>query len=257
MKTRLLITLLIAGLMSNAQSFLTIGEVFDFEIGDEFHLKSQLPNETPNAERQTIIAKEFSNSNDTVFYTIARDNYVTAYEEYPEPHLEYYFFKDTISKHYTNLDSLIFVYNGCIPYDTLIENSEFYCDSLINGYSCYVGEFEPDFYIDEFGKGIGQVYEYVVFGECGSPDLTTSIGETEIDEKLNIYPNPAENFVQIIFDNNKGKYLIYQVFDLKGKLIRTYCSDNNTIDITNLNSGLYILKIQIESKIVTRKLIIE
>jgi len=54
---------------------MTIGEVFDFEIGDEFQIRGSATGQPPNADWITIIAKEYSTESDTVFYHRYHDSY--------------------------------------------------------------------------------------------------------------------------------------------------------------------------------------
>lgn len=83
------------------------------------------------------------------------------------PYLEYHFWTKTETVRYTNPDSCITYYNdrkpydsSMIDYDTINNFSEDYCDSLINGYSCVIGDFEPVYYSNLFGKGLGLVKDY-------------------------------------------------------------------------------------------------
>jgi hypothetical protein len=65
----------------------------------------------------------------------------------------------------------------------------------------------------------------------------------ELKNKINIYPNPAANqiFVQIISDFK------YEVYDALGKMAlrgqSNQSGDNQKIDISKLNNGVYTLKI--------------
>ena len=58
------------------------------------------------------------------------------------------------------------------------------------------------------------------------------------DEATIIYPNPTDDFLQIITDKNIDKAIIY---DNTGKKI--VVSENNTVNVKNLNSGMYFIKI--------------
>jgi hypothetical protein len=69
--------------------------------------------------------------------------------------------------------------------------------------------------------------------------------------EINIYPNPAKNFINI---DKEGKVFIY---DIQGKL---QISEQNffggKINISNLKAGIYVVKIISEEKIYTKKLIV-
>nr|WP_224491451.1 T9SS type A sorting domain-containing protein [Robertkochia marina] len=60
------------------------------------------------------------------------------------------------------------------------------------------------------------------------------------------YPNPARSFVNLVLPTNTR--VNYQVFNLQGKLMQKgevdgMLSRNPQIDISNLPSGLYMVKV--------------
>jgi hypothetical protein len=72
----------------------------------------------------------------------------------------------------------------------------------------------------------------------------------ENEETLNVYPNPTSSKLYIQGRLNAKK----QILDISGRVL--LCTDENEIDISNLNQGIYIL--QIENKkgnIETRKIV--
>ncbi len=289
MKTITIFTFLIFTIISNAQPILKIGEVFDFEIGDEFHIKSNLQNQPPNSSRLKVIDKDYSEDNDTVFYKIARDNYTSTYYSEPEPHLEYLFTKDTLSSFYTNLDSSIFTYYSNLQYDSIVKNydthfsydsvlevSMDYCDSLINGFTCGLGDFEPNRYSYEFGRGIGITYEFYeegtsggnpskdksLFyykkqsGECGTPDNTTSIEKNYFIDNIKIYPNPVDDIINIELTDN-GK-VILRLFDSNGRLqVEKLIENSDIINVSRLTKGIYFLNFKLKNGQINRKIIIQ
>ena len=92
MKKILFIILTFASLLSYSQGLMTIGEVFDFSVGDKFHYKVSPPQVPTAVDRITITGKYFSGSGDTVFYQRFHDSYWTEVDWIPEPHLIYHFF---------------------------------------------------------------------------------------------------------------------------------------------------------------------
>ncbi len=85
------------------------------------------------------------------------------------------------------------------------------------------------------------------YGSSTSPSFVTSCITTGTSNRIinqnsgfNIYPNPADNVIQI---DGAGNYKI-QLFDIIGnKLIEKYLFDNATLDISKLKQGTYIIKI--------------
>jgi hypothetical protein len=102
-----------------SQENLTIGEVFDFEINDEFHYEIlQRFTSYPEGERILVTDKYYSADSNTVTYIFSRNGYSSWFEDEPEPHLEYSFWNDTKSESYTSLDSSIYHFELYMRYDT-------------------------------------------------------------------------------------------------------------------------------------------
>jgi len=63
---------------------------------------------------------------------------------------------------------------------------------------------------------------------------------------VKIYPNPASNIVNVSMSNNKFKNTEYIIYSIEGKLIKSgklQNKSNNSIDISDIESGLYYLHI--------------
>ncbi len=67
---------------------------------------------------------------------------------------------------------------------------------------------------------------------------TTEINELNKNlESFAFYPNPAEN--KIYFDSN---FDLIEIYDLSGQLVNSYSNPRSTIDLSELQSGIYLLK---------------
>ena len=88
------------------------------------------------------------------------------------------------------------------------------------------------------------------------PSNTQSLSEVELEKMCYLMPNPANNYFKVM-----SHYTInnIQVFDMVGKLlIETKVSNfEKDIDISNLSSGTYIVKINTTKGSVKKKLIVE
>lgn len=88
------------------------------------------------------------------------------------------------------------------------------------------------------------------------PSNTQSLSEVELEKMCYIMPNPANNYFKVM-----SHYTIndIQVFDMVGKLlIETKVNHfEKDIDISNLSSGTYIVKINTTKGSVKKKLIVE
>ncbi|MFD0932025.1 T9SS-dependent M36 family metallopeptidase [Psychroflexus salinarum] len=73
-----------------------------------------------------------------------------------------------------------------------------------------------------------------------------------------IYPNPAKESFSLSLTNGNLANALVNIYDMNGKLILSRTSDNNQkVDIQTLNSGMYIVLVESESKTYTKKLIVE
>lgn len=81
------------------------------------------------------------------------------------------------------------------------------------------------------------------------------------DSQFSIYPNPADNFVELKFNKNLGKNAVITIYDIQGKMILNSENQlqNNTVqfNVSSLKSGLYFLKVNNGLLEETRKLIIK
>ncbi len=69
----------------------------------------------------------------------------------------------------------------------------------------------------------------------------TSVETIESDH-IRIYPNPATTFIRISNDRNRNSF--YQLFSIDGRLLMSgVCKQEETINISKLPKGLYLLKV--------------
>lgn len=93
-------------------------------------------------------------------------------------------------------------------------------------------------------------------------ESTLSIDNTEIDN-INIVfcPNPSEDILKIITKNTIRKISNVQFFDVNGKNIevelKNATADYTSFDVSNLNSGMYILHVVFEDGFTLKKKIIK
>ena len=85
-------------------------------------------------------------------------------------------------------------------------------------------------------------------------------GIEEIEKKtISIYPNPANDFISICIDGQRQSMDIHGVFvqDIYGKLMDIHVINNNQIDISDLQSGVYLIKIESLEGVFYKKIIKE
>ena len=73
-----------------------------------------------------------------------------------------------------------------------------------------------------------------------------------LNEVVNMYPNPVENYLTI---RSKSEITRVQVYSLLGDLVIDVKTNFLRINLSNLNSGIYMIKIHSNQFFVTKKLI--
>lgn len=124
----------------------------------------------------------------------------------------------------------------------------------------YPGVFnEGMIYIATYGRGLYRCDEYLVENtELNVEDatMTETFG-------VEIYPNPIFSNATINFNVGAKANVSYQIFDLSGRMISnnvlgTYTAGSHsaTLNVENLTSGTYIIKVQAGAKSYTEKVIV-
>ena len=85
--------------------------------------------------------------------------------------------------------------------------------------------------------------------------LNTTSNQVE-DNKINVYPTLVEDFTTIT-GNNLSTFKEIKVLNIRGQLVahKTKLENAVNLDLSNLNSGVYIVVIQHKNKIITRKIV--
>lgn len=91
-----------------------------------------------------------------------------------------------------------------------------------------------------------------------------SLGQNSIDildaeNLIIIYPNPAKLFVKVLINKENIKPKSIDIIDVSGRIIKHYnCNtNNNTLNISELKTGLYFINILVNNNIITKKLIVD
>lgn len=88
--------------------------------------------------------------------------------------------------------------------------------------------------------------------------MNNSLGFPELSEKVKVgvYPNPAYNSIRIVNNSNERVKQI-SIFNLSGQLmLQTYTADKK-IDVSAFNSGMYIVQIETEKSVYSKKLMVQ
>ncbi len=86
-------------------------------------------------------------------------------------------------------------------------------------------------------EGVQQPYEISV---------VTAIDETQgINLSVSAYPNPINDYLTLNVDDFESSILSYQLYDIRGKLLRSkrITGKQTTISMSNLVHGTYLVKV--------------
>jgi len=76
----------------------------------------------------------------------------------------------------------------------------------------------------------------------------TGIEEYNVESKLRFYPNPVENTIYLVHESVQS----YRIYDLSSRLV-SQGRYARTVDVSELQKGIYILEIQVENAILKGK----
>lgn len=97
-------------------------------------------------------------------------------------------------------------------------------------------------------------------------EYTTSksaVEEYEAVSNLSVYPNPANDFVKINFDTDRSNILEISLYSITGQslysniLTNFYGNYSNSIDVSNLAKGVYLLKVRTDKGVSARKVVVQ
>jgi len=83
---------------------------------------------------------------------------------------------------------------------------------------------------------------------------TLSIEETPLNKLIKVYPNPAQDYLYIDSKVAINKISFYNMFGMQ--VLKNASLENNSIDISELSSGIYLLEIVSDSKKTIKKVVI-
>ena len=83
---------------------------------------------------------------------------------------------------------------------------------------------------------------------------TLSIEEKKTKNSIKIYPNPANNYIEI--QANNIRILEISIIDIQGKVVLKKVRKFKKIDVSKFTSGMYFIKLKSEKATITKKIII-
>ena len=92
---------------------------------------------------------------------------------------------------------------------------------------------------------------------------TSSVKESRFwDNRLSIFPNPASENVKLSFENSKGEYVSFILYNMQGRKVFESEADNDVsiqknLDVSKLPAGNYLLRVTVGTKMLGIKLLVE
>lgn len=249
-----------------AQLTLTVGQVYNYNIGDVFQYNYTPSYTSPTYITDTVISKTISTSLDTVKYTYKRYSYklpscmscsaIVSSSTYSN---SYHSLSSPFS--YSNLSDCGFsIILPCVK-DTIIASG--FCGKKTFK-SQWVGVPSPTvvsvYTISDanFSEGLGQTYLYIenignfdpsytnmiFYNKSGITCGTYAVGINEIViNKFLLFPNPTNSTLTILDEQNDFKNSIIEIKNNFGQTVMLIPFSDN-IDISKLASGMYYFSVR-------------
>lgn len=131
----------------------------------------------------------------------------------------------------------------CTSDSATIENK------LFDGYdNIYLGLFNYDIYDENCETKLKSVIKV---------DLGSGIYLANILDIVNVFPNPFQSNLNIVFKSSQIEQVSISVYNLYGQEVynNTYFENNIILPIENLNSGIYVCSIRTGAFIINKKII--
>lgn len=186
----LMVLLCFGNLPAKSQdTLLTVREVFNFNVGDQFHFYESnyetkgIRRRNEGGFRWQIINKALINDSNSVQYRIAVNRYQVDYNSYydRDKDTEYEYSQDTVTRTFHDLDSLITSHKPfyTLEYGRLADTMKYWgIDTFFESIFCDIPAIESSIYQDptpfdavsyrkKFGKGLGKVLYNKIGYESG------------------------------------------------------------------------------------------
>lgn len=130
-------------------------------------------------------------------------------------------------------------------------------DFDLNGKVLMGGVFQDSANIGNCTFATNDTYDDAFYVSKFAWNSTVNANTPVKNDDFRIFPNPANSFIQIVDNSNSLDECQFQVLDFYGKKVYESIISNstNTIDISDLKSGVYIIIIQNNTQIHYKKII--
>jgi len=273
----------------------TRAQVFNYEVGDEFHyfLRASYLGDLGFVEEIKnlwILAKSVDSSNARIEYTIRRrwqreglssdlnwvvepikeDTVISLLQNCFDPIVKKASYKLVNANTYYLVNPLGSAYQD--PCVQIIDGPKW-----VGNDSCFSYGFDPKTYRTNYALALGTTYDYISDCEAGncyeyerrliyykkngqSVGNPKYLGFNQLGfSKFHIYPNPAKDYFIVLWDSNLNDVESISLRDLSGRLIKQFQVQESPYqcEVQELKPGTYILQIVLDSGSETRPIIIQ
>jgi hypothetical protein len=279
MKLLFIIIVLSFSGFAHSQEILTRGEVFDYNVGDEFHhltYRNYFMDDGDRSTKWIVTDKYYSENQDTVFYVADYLRIINNYDNNYNGELEQW----THEFHFTDLSEELSMqdsvyidpdrFNGkeihhFSEMQAWQEEETFNQNHTINEYVATLGRVRNSFSFWHEQISVGHTSSLVYYykadtGEEWGTQLTLSTSELDLEKKIKVFPNPSKGIFNWELESieNDIPQTLY-VYSLEGKklLHRKLNPAQNSIDLSDLDQGIFILEFQTENGIIRKRIVLE
>lgn len=259
----------IAGLSAQA---LTVGEVYDYQAGDEFIFQRNRKGPPIYTNLKVLSRTDFGDDSvrylfESTVYNLNTSTYLWESDKFSYRYT-YTNLNDTFFESFRMKDTMQYDSFGNQRYlvkefkDSVMTDS---CGALVNFRYLYTGAplSEHETYTYKAIAGVGILSSYELDGgksffedkllyskkgnnNCGnSKSIPTSVKTVNKKNAVKIWPNPANDWLNI-----GGEALFgFRIYDVAGReVLSAVISDENPIDISSLSNGLYSIVVVTAAK---------
>lgn len=87
--------------------------------------------------------------------------------------------------------------------------------------------------------------------------ISTDIEESIFDQSLLLYPNPANDFINIESSNSQLKIETVSIYNNSGALLQSFEGNPSKIDVQAYPTGIYFVKLESDGETVYRKVMVQ
>jgi hypothetical protein len=177
--------------------------------------------------------------------------------------------KDIIDTNKFEINTLIPI-KGSHNFETRVSNTnkvEFifqninlpFDDANNDGYISFKIKTKPNLVVGNTFSNLANIYfDYnfpiVTNNYTTTVQNTLGLQENDFINNISVYPNPVKNILNFKTEHNISKV---EVYDITGRILSSNSVSENKIDLSNLKTGNYILKLYTEKGIMNTKIIKE